>query len=338
MVALDKQFDHHHGTKPQGRGRWRDESWQAGKFPDHRTAEILCARRPRDTSISSNTSCANEIIYCGYRFDPETQLYYVRNRTYNAVLGRWIERDPIGYGVGIDLYEYVESGPVARMDALGLFWPFSSQPTCQKWSARTPIILWQKEYTWTDIVRFRHPPANFRQWWARPGARSISQEVNFKVLTLHVVEWEIGIAGETGSGDEHEGTFELPPNEYRTWGLPTVQWVWHNLAHLSGLRCRKTLYRMQQCKCCDTAAGSQGGRRYFYVKSHVYGRTRGGGWGDLLWCDASRAENRLRREIRHENAKKKSICGQGTSSRPSGLRTFDANNADLGVRVGERPL
>ena len=120
MVALDKQFFHHHGTKPQGRGRWRDESWKAGKTPGRRTADILSARRPRDTSISSNTSCANEIIYCGYRLDPESQLYYVRNRTYNPVLGRWIQRDPIGYNGGINLYGYVESGPASYNDPAGL--------------------------------------------------------------------------------------------------------------------------------------------------------------------------------------------------------------------------
>ncbi len=28
--------------------------------------------------------------------DPETQLYYVRNRMYNPALGRWVQRDPIG--------------------------------------------------------------------------------------------------------------------------------------------------------------------------------------------------------------------------------------------------
>jgi RHS repeat-associated protein len=28
--------------------------------------------------------------------DPETELYYVRNRMYNPALGRWIQRDPIG--------------------------------------------------------------------------------------------------------------------------------------------------------------------------------------------------------------------------------------------------
>ncbi len=120
MVALDKQFVRHHGTKPRSCGRWRNESWQTGKSPGHRTAEILPARSHRDTSSSSNTSCANEIIYCGYRFDPETQLYYVRNRTHNPVLGRWIQRDPIGYAGGINLYEYVESGPVGMVDPWGL--------------------------------------------------------------------------------------------------------------------------------------------------------------------------------------------------------------------------
>ncbi len=59
MVALDKQFFHHHGAKPKRCDRWRDESWQAGKTPGRRTADILSARRPRDTSSSSDASCAN---------------------------------------------------------------------------------------------------------------------------------------------------------------------------------------------------------------------------------------------------------------------------------------
>ena len=120
MVALDKQFDHHHGTKPRSSGRWRDESWQAGKTPGRRTADILSARSPRDTSSSSNISCANDIIYCGYRFDSESQLYYVRNRTYNPVLGRWIQRDPIGYAGGINLYEYVGGSVAGTADWVGL--------------------------------------------------------------------------------------------------------------------------------------------------------------------------------------------------------------------------
>ena len=69
--------------------------------------------------VIERSACANEIIYGGYPDnnrvstdigtglnDPESELYYVRNRTYSPVLGRWIQRDPVGYSGGINLYEY----------------------------------------------------------------------------------------------------------------------------------------------------------------------------------------------------------------------------------------
>ena len=65
---------------------------------------------------------ANNIIYCGYSYDVETELYYVRNRTYNPVLGRWIQRDPIGYQGGINLYEYVGGRGAVAMDPTGRWW------------------------------------------------------------------------------------------------------------------------------------------------------------------------------------------------------------------------
>ena len=77
-----------------------------------------------DDDVQSNYG-ANEITYCGYRFDSESQLYYVRNRTYNPVLGRWIQRDPIGYAGGINLYEYVASLPPIERDPAGM------APNCQ---------------------------------------------------------------------------------------------------------------------------------------------------------------------------------------------------------------
>ncbi len=72
-----------------------------------------------DAAVQSSYG-ANDIIYCGYRFDPETQNYYVRNRTYNPALGRWITRDPIGYAGGINLYGYVDSAPVGLFDPNGM--------------------------------------------------------------------------------------------------------------------------------------------------------------------------------------------------------------------------
>jgi RHS repeat-associated protein len=46
----------------------------------------------------------NELLFAGYRFDPETGLYHVRNRMYHATLGRWVQRDPIGYVDGMNLH------------------------------------------------------------------------------------------------------------------------------------------------------------------------------------------------------------------------------------------
>ena len=66
----------------------------------------------------------NEILYCGYRYDPETALYHVRERMYHPTLGRWLQRDPIGYVDGMSLYEYVGSCPLAEVDPLGLLVPF----------------------------------------------------------------------------------------------------------------------------------------------------------------------------------------------------------------------
>ena len=63
----------------------------------------------------------NEILYCGYRYDPETGLYHVRNRMYHPTLGRWLQRDPLGYVDGMSLYEYVRSNPSGDTDPKGLW-------------------------------------------------------------------------------------------------------------------------------------------------------------------------------------------------------------------------
>jgi len=49
---------------------------------------------------SSTSAIGNEFLYTGRRRDPETGLQYNRNRFYHPQLGRWVNRDPIGYGGG----------------------------------------------------------------------------------------------------------------------------------------------------------------------------------------------------------------------------------------------
>ena len=59
-------------------------------------------------------------LYCGYWHDTETGLSQTQNRYYNPNLSTWINRDPIGYGGGSNLYEYVGDAPTAETDPFGL--------------------------------------------------------------------------------------------------------------------------------------------------------------------------------------------------------------------------
>jgi len=76
---------------------------------------------PNYTDDEGNASDVdNEILYAGYRHDPETGLFHVRRRPYHPTVGRWLTRDPLDYVDGMNLYEYVGSGPTMRLDPMGL--------------------------------------------------------------------------------------------------------------------------------------------------------------------------------------------------------------------------
>ncbi len=62
--------------------------------------------------------------YAGYEYAPEfagidRHLYHVRHRVYDAELGRWTRRDPLGYVDGVSLYEYVRGMPMVHVDPFG---------------------------------------------------------------------------------------------------------------------------------------------------------------------------------------------------------------------------
>jgi len=68
---------------------------------------------------SATSAYDNEVLFCGYRFDAETSLYHVRRRMYHPTLGRWLQRDPLGYVDGLSLYQYCGSGPLGATDPMG---------------------------------------------------------------------------------------------------------------------------------------------------------------------------------------------------------------------------
>ncbi len=59
--------------------------------------------------------------FAGYLYDTHLGVYHVRARTYDPRLGRWLQRDPIGYAGGWNLYEYTEGDPLTYIDPTGQF-------------------------------------------------------------------------------------------------------------------------------------------------------------------------------------------------------------------------
>ncbi len=75
----------------------------------------------RDPSGNVRTASAygNRFYFTGREFDTETSLYYNRARYYDPRIRRFLQRDPVGYTAGINLYSYVGNNPVNFADPLG---------------------------------------------------------------------------------------------------------------------------------------------------------------------------------------------------------------------------
>jgi RHS repeat-associated protein len=61
----------------------------------------------------------NPYVFTARRLDPETGLMQYRNRYYSPVLGRFVSRDPLGYGDSRSLYSGLAGRPTVRLDPTG---------------------------------------------------------------------------------------------------------------------------------------------------------------------------------------------------------------------------
>lgn len=89
-----------------------------------------------DGNSISQSAIGNIYLFTGRRMDEETSLYYYRARYYDCVKGRFIQRDPLWYVDGLNVYSYVGARPTQQTDPLGLASCCSCPPDyvcCGKW-------------------------------------------------------------------------------------------------------------------------------------------------------------------------------------------------------------
>ncbi len=75
--------------------------------------------RTSDSDVTTASHFANPWLFQGQRFCSETGMYYFKNRDQKPDLGRFLQRDPIGYVDGLNLYQVVQSRPIAGLDPYG---------------------------------------------------------------------------------------------------------------------------------------------------------------------------------------------------------------------------
>lgn len=94
-----------------------------------------------------HSAVGNPWLFTGRELDEESGLYFYRARYYDANKGRFLQRDPLEYVDGMNLYEYVSDRPTYDVDPRGLArelkWDTFSGPDAGKCGKIEWVIQWE---------------------------------------------------------------------------------------------------------------------------------------------------------------------------------------------------
>ena len=96
-----------------------DEAGSIVETYDYDEYGNVTIRNPAGTAITASR-IGNTFMYTGREFDSETGLFHYRARHYDTSVGVFLQRDPLGFVDGFNLYAYVSNNPFGAVDPYGL--------------------------------------------------------------------------------------------------------------------------------------------------------------------------------------------------------------------------
>jgi len=117
---------------------------------------------------ASDPTVDNFYTYTGREYDKETGLYYYRARYYDAMEGRFISKDPIGFRSGTtNLYSYVGNSSVNFIDPWGLLkvhlWRHTGSGPNDRWGHASMTLANGTHISWWPQSQNRRPRQEFKK-------------------------------------------------------------------------------------------------------------------------------------------------------------------------------
>jgi RHS repeat-associated protein len=72
-----------------------------------------------DSAVAGATAGLHRFGWAGAQYDAETGFYFLRTRSYDPAVGRFVQEDKIGRAGGLNLYAYAGGRPLAARDPSG---------------------------------------------------------------------------------------------------------------------------------------------------------------------------------------------------------------------------
>ncbi len=154
-------------------------------------------------SIVSWSDVGNTILYTWREFDKEIWLYYFRARYYDAELGRFINRDPIGQVDDVNLYGYVGNNGVMFVDPMGL--------------SKT-LIIW---FTWKQNL--------YAWWWNNIFWEPKSYRPTWEVIDwTYVDSWISDLINKFDWNENYDTKLYYGDFSTKTWIDPALEYILKN--------------------------------------------------------------------------------------------------------------